>query len=180
MRPEMDGMHTEQEHAAVMPWLGRYGIDTTESTVSFATRHLFGLAPVRGVLALRGGTVDIAEPLAESKIHVEIEVASFRTRNPMRDGSVLSRRFLDPDRYPIMTFVCDNVDVEQRALTGMLTVRHVSRPVKLSIVDLTVAPQSFAATASTRIDRTQFGVTAARGLAAPDLNVIVEVRCVRM
>jgi polyisoprenoid-binding protein YceI len=176
----MEGMHTEHEHTAVMPRLGRYGIDTTESTISFATRHLFVLAPVGGTLALRGGTVDIAEPLAESRVHVEIEVASFRTRNPMRDGSVLSRRFLDPGQYPIMTFVSERVDVEQRVLTGMLTVRHVSRPVRLAIVDLAVAPQSFAATARTEIDRTQFGVTAARGLAARDLIVTVEIRCVRL
>lgn len=163
-----------------MPGLGRYVIDINESTVSFATRHLFGLAPVHVVLALRGGTVDVAEPPAESEAHMEIEVASFRTGNPMRDGSVLSRRFLDPGRYPIMTFVSDHVDIDQRILTGMLTVRHVSRPVRLSIVDLTVAPQSFAVTATTRIDRTQFGVTAARGLAARHLDVTVEVRCVRM
>jgi len=173
-------MHTEQEHTAVLPRLGHYGIDGTESTVSFATRHLFGLAPVRGVLALRGGTVDITAPLATSMIHAEIETASFRTRNSMRDGSVRAPRFLDQDRYPVMTFVGDHVDVEHRLVTGVLTVRDVSRPLRLSIVDLTVAPQSFAATATSRIDRTEFGVTAARGLAARYLELTVEVRCVRM
>ncbi|HSR84283.1 MAG TPA: YceI family protein [Streptosporangiaceae bacterium] len=171
-------MRTEQERA-VMPWLGRYGIDNTESTVSFATRHLFGLAPVRGVLALRGGTVDITEPLAESAVHAEIETASFRTGNAQRDGRVLSRRFLNPDRYPVMIFNGEHVDVERRMLTGTLTVRDVSRPVRLAIVDLTVASRSFAATATTRIDRTEFGVTAARGLAGRHLELTVEVRCVR-
>jgi hypothetical protein len=33
--------------------------------------------------------------------------------------------------------------------------------------------------ATTRIDRTEYGVTAARGLAARHLDVTVEVRCVR-
>lgn len=176
----MDGMHTEQERSAMMPLPGHYGIDTAESTVSFATRHLFGLAPVHGVLVLRGGTVDISEPMSQSMVHVEIETASFRTTNPQRDGSVLSRRFLDPERYPVMTFVGDHLDVEHRMLTGMLTVRDVSKPVRLSIVNLTVAPRSFATTAATRIDRTEFGVTAARGLAARHLQLTMEVRCVRM
>ena len=173
-------METQALQKAVIPWLGHYAIDTTESTVSFATRHLFGLAPVHGVLALRGGTVDIAEPLSDSKIHAEIETATFRTGNAQRDGSVLSARFLDPDRYPVMTFVCYHADLDQRVLTGILTVRHVSKPVQLTIADVTVAPQSFAATATTRIDRTEFGVTAARGVAARYLDLTVEVRCVRM
>jgi polyisoprenoid-binding protein YceI len=61
----------------------------------------------------------------------------------------------------------------------MLTVRHVSRPVTLSIGQLTVAPGSFTARATMRIDRTEFGVIAYRGLAGRYLEMTVEVRCVR-
>ena len=43
----------------VTPRPGRYEIDTSCSAVTFRTRHLFGLAPVRGSFAIRAGTIDV-------------------------------------------------------------------------------------------------------------------------
>ena len=63
----------------VIPLPGRYEIDTSCSAVTFRTRHLFGLAPVRGSFRIRAGTIDVAEPLADSSVHVQIDPASFRT-----------------------------------------------------------------------------------------------------
>jgi polyisoprenoid-binding protein YceI len=159
------------------PWLGRYEIDTSCSTVTFRTRHLFGLAPVRGAFAIQSGTIDVAEPLADSSIHVQIETASFRTGNSQRDSNVRSARLLDAVQHPVMTFRSEGID--GRALTGTLTVGGVTRPVSLSVEHLASSPQLLTAQATTRIDRTDFGVTAYRGLAGRYLDVSVEVRCVR-
>jgi polyisoprenoid-binding protein YceI len=41
-------MITQQDHAVTTPHPGRYDIDAGRSAVTFRTRHLFGLAPVRG------------------------------------------------------------------------------------------------------------------------------------
>ena len=43
--------------------------------------------------------------------------------------------------------------------------REVSRPVSLSLGQVTLAERSFTASATVRVDRTEFGVTAMRGLA---------------
>ena len=43
----------------------------------------------------------------------------------------------------------------------------------------TLPDGSFTARATVRIDRTQFGITASRGLAGRYLDTTVEVRCVR-
>ena len=172
-------MTTNQDHttSTTTPQLGRYEIDTGHSAVTFRTRHLFGLAPVHGRLAIRGGTVDIAEPLAASAVHAEIDAASFHTRNPQRDASVRSARLLDAARHPVITFISDRVgDTE---LAGLLTVRGVTRPVSLSIEQSTVSPRSFTVRATTRIDRTEFGVTAYPGLAGRHLDLSLEVQCVR-
>lgn len=168
-----------QDHATstTTPQLGRYEIDTGRSTVTFRTRHLFGLAPVRGRLAIRGGTVDIAEPLAASAVHAEIDAASFHTRNPQRDASVRSARLLDAARYPVITFVSDRVDDTE--LAGLLTVRGVTRPITLSTEPLAVSPRSFTVRATTRLDRTEFGVTAYPGLAGRYLDMSLAVQCVR-
>jgi polyisoprenoid-binding protein YceI len=173
----MGCMQTKPEHTAATPQLGRYEIDTSSSTVRFRTRHLFGLGPVRGSFAIRSGTVDIAEPVAGSRIRAEIDAASFRTGNPARDTAVRSPRFLDAGTHPVMTFASERTDGS--TLTGTLTVRGVARPVTLSIEQSAVAAGSFTARASTRIDRTEFGVTALRGLAGRYLDLTLEVRCLR-
>jgi len=170
-------METRQHHPATTPQLGRYEIDTGGSAVTFRTRHLFGLAPVRGTFAIRTGTIDVAEPLADSFAYAEIEAASFRTGNGQRDGVVRSARFLDAGRHPLLTFRSEGID--HSVLTGALTVRGVTRPVSLAVELADVSPRSFTARAATRIDRTEFGVTASRGLAGRYLEVSLEVRCVR-
>lgn len=163
--------------AQVTPRPGRYEIDTSCSAVTFRTRHPFGLAPVRGSFAIRAGTIDVAEPLAGSSVFVRIDPASFRTGNGQRDDNVRSERLLDTGRYPVITFRSEGVDGP--ALTGTLTVRNVTMPVTLSVEQAAVTPGSFEARASTRIDRTEFGVTAYRGMAGRYLDMTVEVRCVR-
>ena len=170
-------MTTQPADTFTKPQLGRYEIDTSGSTVRFRTRHLFGLAPVRGEFAIRTGTVDVAEPLAGSRISADIDAASFQTGNPQRDGNVRSARFLDARRYPVMAFVSGRI--EEAAVTGSLTVRDVTRPVRLSIEPSAVSPREFTARVTTRIDRTDFGVTAARGLAGRYLDLTMEIRCVR-
>ena len=135
------------------PRPGRYEIDTSWSAVTFRTRHLFGLAPVRGSFAIRAGTIDVAEPLAGSSAYVQIDPASFRTGNEQRDSNVRSERLLDAGRYPIITFRSEGVDGPASA--GTLTVRNVTMPVTLSIEQTAVTPGSFNAKARTRIDRTE-------------------------
>ena len=161
----------------VTPRPGRYEIDTSCSAVTFRTRHLFGLAPVRGSFAIRAGTIEVAEPLPGASVFVRIDPASFRTGNGQRDSNVRSERLLDAVRYPVITFRSE--EVNGPALTGTLTVRNVSMPVTLSIEQTAVTPESFEARASTRIDRTEFGVTAYRGMAGRYLDMTIEARCVR-
>jgi polyisoprenoid-binding protein YceI len=159
------------------PRIGQYEIDTRHSAISFRTRHLFGLAPVRGSFAIRSGTVRVAEPLAGSAISAEIDAASFRTRNSQRDRAVRSSVFLDADSHPSMTFA--TVRISGSVIAGTLTVRGVTKPVSLTVQEITVVPEGFTTRASTRIDRTEFGVTAARGLAGRYLDLTIEARCVR-
>jgi polyisoprenoid-binding protein YceI len=175
----MDPMETNraQSLTTATPRLGAYRIDTAASTVTFTTRHFFGLAPVRGTFALRSGTVDIAEPRAASAVHVEIDTASFTTGDGARDDAVRSPRFLDTARHPVMTYTADGLT--DTTLTGTLTVCGVARRIPLTVEAYDATPEGFTARATARIDRMHFGVTAARGLAGRYLEVEVRVSCVR-
>jgi polyisoprenoid-binding protein YceI len=171
----MGGMDAKQDQTMTTPRLGRYEIDTGRSTIAFRSRHLFGLAPVRGTFAVRAGIVDIGEPLTDSRVRAEIETASFHTGHGRRDTDVRSARFLDAAHHPVMTFVSTGLD--GTTLSGTLTVGDVARPVSLAIEWCDVSPEAFTARATTRIDRTAFGVTAARGLAGRHLDLILRISC---
>jgi polyisoprenoid-binding protein YceI len=160
-----------------IPRLGRYTIDTTRSAVGFRGRHLFGLLPVRGTFAISGGTVDVAEPLAESSVRVEVDAASFTTGHAQRDNDVRSARFLDTDRHPVITFVADRLDTG--SVDGTLTVRGTTAPVRLEITGAEVTAESVTVRATTRVDRTHFGVTAAGGMAGRHLDLTLDVTLVR-
>ncbi|MFF7751640.1 YceI family protein [Streptomyces sp. NPDC007971] len=159
------------------PRLGRYTIDSDTSSLSFRTRHVFGLLPVHGTFAIRGGTVEVAEPLSASRVHAEVDAASLRTGNAQRDAAVRSSKFLDAGRYPLITFASDRVDAT--TVSGTLTVCGVSRPASLSVVRSEVFADGFTVRAVSRVDRTEFGVTAARAMAGRRLDLTLEIRCVR-
>src|ERR1700753_4274204 len=83
---------------------GRYRIDPARSAVTFTTRPLFGLAPVRGTLALRAGTVHVAAPVTGSPASARAATASFQSGSAARDAAVLSPRLLDATACPSLTF----------------------------------------------------------------------------
>jgi len=172
-------MQTQPESRPATPQLGHYEIDTGHSVVKFRTRHLFGLGPVRGTFGIVSGSADVAEPLTDSAVQAEIDPESFSTGNPQRDHAVRSPRLLDPRRFPVIAFRNGRVSADGATLAGELTVQDVIRPVTLALGPVTRSADSFTGTASVRIDRTEFGVTAMRGLAGRYLDLTLEARFIR-
>ncbi len=160
-----------------VPAAGRYRIDTGRSTVTFATRHLFGLGPVRGTFALRDGVISVADPVTGSAAGARSAASSFRTRNDTRDAAVLSRRLLDAGTYPSLTF--SSTELAQAhgrwVLRGELEVRGVTRMVEARIGAVSEHAGTLRATARIAVDRYDFGITAYRGLAARRLSVDLDL-----
>ncbi|MEU6284636.1 YceI family protein [Streptomyces sp. NPDC047028] len=195
----MDATGDNHTTAPATPRPGRYAVDPARSSLSFRTRHLFGVLPVHGTFAVRGGTVEVAELFTASSVRAEVDADSFRTGNSGRDTAVRSARFLDTVRHPLITFTAENIGTaapahtvtagEARpataeggrptAIAGTLTACGVTRPLTLAIGRAEVLADAFTVRARTRIDRTAFGVTASRGLAGRHLDVTLEIRCVR-
>ena len=162
LKTDADGAMGSSPAAPTAPEAGRYEIDTSCSAVAFRTRHLFGLAPVRGSFAVRAGTVDVTEPVTGSRATPRSTRAASVPATG-RDGHVRSARLLAAGRYPVLAFRSGGL--EGQALAGTLKVRDVTLPVSVSVEQSAVTPGSFTARATTRIDRDEFGVTAYRGLA---------------
>jgi polyisoprenoid-binding protein YceI len=142
-------------------------IDPQHSSAQFAVRHL-GLSTVRGAFSKLSGTMVLDDQdITKSSVEVTIDVNTMDTREPDRDKDLRSERFFDVAHFPTMTF--KSKKVEQLApgklrVTGELTIRGTSREVTLD-VDGPTAPvkdpwgnQRLAATATTKINRQDYGV----------------------
>src|SRR5258707_12360432 len=95
---------TTSAAAVQIPAVGTYQLDPAASTVKFATRHLFGLAAVKGTFRLISGQVTIADPVTSSTASAAMDGASFATGNTRRERDVKSARIPHMSRHPTLTF----------------------------------------------------------------------------
>jgi len=163
------------------PQPGTYRIDPGRCSITFRTRHLFGLGAVRGTLRLDAGEIRIADPVRSSAVRATVDAASFHTGNPGRDATVLSGRLLDAGRHPVLTYRSGELAESggQWTLHGSLTVAGNTAPVELAIEQARTDGGELTAAATAAIDRYAFGVTALKGLAARHLSCRIEIVATR-
>lgn len=163
------------------PPTGHYAIDPASSSVTFVTRHMFGLGRVRGTFAVTRGELTVAEPAEQSSVTAEVSSASFSTRNFMRDPQVRSRLFLDAGRHPVIAFRSTRVQRSGSAWTvdGVLTVKGRPAPLELTVTDVTADGTALVFRATGTVDRFTHGITMMRGMAARHLSVEVSARATR-
>jgi polyisoprenoid-binding protein YceI len=142
-------------------------IDPAHSEALFSIRHLT-ISTVRGGFSKIKGTISFDDKdVSKSVVDVAIDMSTVDTREPKRDDDLRSDKFFDVTHYPTMSF--KSTKVEQVAagklkVTGDLTMHGVTKEVVLD-VDGPTAPikdpwgnQRAAATATTKINRQDFGV----------------------
>jgi len=144
-----------------------WSIDSAHSGVHFSVKHLV-VATVRGQFDKVSGSV-VIDPLnpAESRIHAVIDAASIDTREPQRDAHLRSPDFLDVEQFPTIEFRSTRVarTKDGYAVTGDLTIHGVTRSVILAVeatddeIRDHVGNVKRAATATTKINRKDFGLT---------------------
>jgi polyisoprenoid-binding protein YceI len=149
-----------------IPVPGTYELDPSHTHVGFVARHLM-VSKTRGSFPGVAGTVVIADDPLASRVDVTIETAGVETGDERRDGHLRSDDFLAADRYPVMTYrstAVHEVAPGRWAVDGDLTVRDVTRPVRLAVTfeGALVDPWGntrIAFAASAEIDREDFGLT---------------------
>ena len=162
----------------------QWEIDPAHTDVSFAVKHLM-ISTVRGRFGSVRGTfrLDEAEP-ARSSVSVEIDAASIDTRQEQRDAHLRSADFLDAEVHPLLTFasrVVEPTGKDRLRVTGDLTIRGTSRAVVLDVTDEgrggdPWGGQRAAFSATTTIDRRDFGLTWNQALEAGGVLVGNEIR----
>lgn len=175
-----------QSPPARLPGPGTYRIDPAASTIALTTRHLFGLAGVRGSFDVTGGrvTVDEQAGAAESKAEVEVTVdaGSVDTGNAGRDKAVRSPAFLDSEAHPNITFRSTGVGREDESwiVRGEVTARGAAAPVDLRVVELRETAGGVYVRAAATVDRYAHGMTRFKGVAARRVHLEISARADRI
>ncbi|QEM68525.1 polyisoprenoid-binding protein [Geobacter sp. FeAm09] len=143
-------------------------IDQDHSNVGFKVKHLM-VSNVKGEFRTFNGTLEIDDKdVTKSKVSVNIETPSITTGVTKRDDHLKSPDFFDVTKYPTMTFASKKVKKagnNKLKVYGDLTLHGITREVVLDVEGPTKAYKDpwgntkRGATATTRINRKDFGLT---------------------
>jgi polyisoprenoid-binding protein YceI len=162
-----------------------YQIDPAHSSAQFSIRHMM-ISNVRGEFPKLSGTIvyDPEHP-EQSSVDVTIDVSSISTREAQRDTHLKSADFFDAEKFPTITFKNKEVVAHKNGdvkLKGDLTIRAVTREVVLDVEGPTPESkdpwgnQRIGASATTKINRKDFGLTWNSALETGGLLVGDEVK----
>src|SRR6204780_367254 len=156
-------------------------IDPNHTAAQFSVRHL-GVSTVRGAFTKASGSAqyDPADP-SKDALEVTIDANSIDTRVEMRDNDLRSARFFDVQKFPTITFHSKQTKVAgpgKLLITGDLTIRGVTKEVVLD-VDGPATPikdpmgkgQRMGASATRKVNRQDFGVSALPGVIGADITI---------
>jgi polyisoprenoid-binding protein YceI len=146
------------------PAPGKYELDQAHTAVEFVARHI--LTKVRGRFTDFTGWIDVAEPIENSSVHVEVKTGSIQTNTEQRDEHLKSDDFLNVEQYPVMTFestAIRHVGGAGFELEGDLTIRDTTRRITLA--------GEFLGTGTDPYGKTILSASARATLAREDWNV---------
>jgi polyisoprenoid-binding protein YceI len=146
---------------------GTYELDPTHTRLAFAVKHAM-VSTVHGQFGIFDGELVLdGENPANSKVKVNIDVASISTGTDQRDDHLRSADFFELEKYPSITFVSTQIrheGGEDFVLVGDLTIRDVTKSVEIPVELQGTATdpygvQKIGFEGSTTISRKDFGLT---------------------
>jgi polyisoprenoid-binding protein YceI len=163
---------------------GTWKIDPNHSSAQFSVRHL-GVSTVRGAFTKVSGSAqyDPADP-SKTTLEATIDTTSVDTHVEMRDNDLRSPNFFEVQKYPTITFKSKHAKAAGEGklqIIGDLTIHGVTKEVILD-VDGPTAPipnpmgggQRIGASATTKINRKDFGVNGAPTMAGDDVTITID------
>jgi polyisoprenoid-binding protein YceI len=170
--------------AAATAQTGTWQIDSNHTAAQFSVRHL-GVSTVRGAFTKVTGSAkyDPADP-SKGSLEATIDANSVDTRVEMRDNDLRSPRFFDAQKFPTITFHSKATKVSgpgKLQITGDLTIHGVTKEVVLD-VDGPTEPikdpmgkgMRMGASATTKVNRQDFGVSALPGVVGDEITITID------
>ena len=170
--------------AQVLTWQ----IDPNHTAAQFSVRHM-GISTVRGAFTKVSGSAQYdPSNLSKTSIDATIDASSVDTRVSMRDDDLRSPNYFDVAKYPTITFKSKSVQAVGEGklkIVGDLTIHGVTKEVTLD-VDGPSAPVTdpkgnshLGASASTTVNRKDFGVGGSSNVVGEDITITIDVELVR-
>jgi polyisoprenoid-binding protein YceI len=173
-------MSTTGAAAATTTWK----IDPVHSVAEFRVRHMM-ISNVRGQFTgVTGSLTYDPGNLEKSQVEASVDVASINTHDPQRDTHLKSPDFFDAERFPALTFRSSRVTRRSNGtltVAGPLTIHGTTREVEFAVEGPTPPTKDpwgntrIGISASTKIDRREFGLTFNAPLEAGGVMVGEEV-----
>ena len=114
----------------------KWNVDAVHSNVKFNVTHLV-ISEVEGSFKIFNGTITSIKPdFTEATIDFTVDVNSINTDNEMRDKHLKSDDFFNVEKFPKMTFKSTSfkkVSGNKFLLTGNLTIRDITKPIKADV-----------------------------------------------
>jgi polyisoprenoid-binding protein YceI len=163
-------------------------IDPNHTAAQFSVRHM-GISTVRGAFTKVSGSAQYdPSNLSKTSIDATIDASSVDTRVSMRDDDLRSPNYFDVAKYPTITFKSKSVQAVGEGklkIVGDLTIHGVTKEVALD-VDGPSAPVTdpkgnshLGASASTTVNRKDFGVGGSSNVVGEDITITIDVELVR-
>jgi polyisoprenoid-binding protein YceI len=174
--------------ASAFAQAGTWQIDPNHSSAQFSVKHL-GVSTVRGAFTKVSGSAkyDPADP-AKSSVDVTIDASSVDTRVQMRDNDLRSPNFLDVQKYPTIMFKskqAKSMGSGKMQIVGDLTIHGVTKEVLLDVDGPSAqikdpwGNQRIGASATTKINRQDFGITYLPGVVGDDLTITIDTELIQ-
>ena len=106
------------------------------SEIAFKAKHLM-ISTVRGVFNKFEGKITAEdETLNNGQITFSAEVNSLETRNPDRNGHLLSPDFFDAEKFPNLSFSSTSIKrvADKLAIIGDLTIKGVTKQIEVEAI----------------------------------------------
>lgn len=114
----------------------KWTLDKSHSNIKFAVTHMV-VAETEGSFKIFDGTVEHTKAdWSDAKINFTVDMNSINTDNENRDKHLKSDDFFNAEKYPTATFVGTSfkpLGNNKYELTGNLTIRDVTKPVKFDV-----------------------------------------------
>src|SRR5687768_998605 len=111
-------------------------LDPTHSELSFKIRHLMITNISGSFKTFQAEAKTEGEDFSTAKINVTVDMASISTNNEHRDAHLRNADFFEVEKHPELKFVStkvEAVDGDAFSLYGELTLKGVTKPVKLDV-----------------------------------------------
>jgi polyisoprenoid-binding protein YceI len=162
----------------------KWVLDPTHSELGFKIKHLM-ISNVSGSLKSFEAEVETeGEDFTTAKISLSADMASISTNNDQRDAHLRNSDFFEVEKYPELKFTStrlEKIDSDTFTLLGDLTLKGVTRPVKLNVEFNGVTKDPWGGeragfVVSGKINRSDFGVNFNAALETGGVVLSEEVR----